>query len=145
MSPHLTAPYAALVLRLSLGVMYLAHGLLKLVVFTPAGTAGYFGSLGLPPVLAYATIGAEIAGGLLLIVGLGTRVVAFGLIPLLAGALVLAHGDKGWLFSAPGGGWEYPAFLIATSVAAGLLGDGAFSLAGRRETPAARIAVPAGA
>lgn len=145
MSPNLTAPYAALVLRLSLGVMYLAHGLLKLIVFTPAGTAGYFGSLGLPPVLAYATIGAEIAGGLLLIVGLGTRIVAFGLVPLLVGALVLAHGDKGWLFTAPGGGWEYPAFLIAASVAAGLLGDGAYSLAGRRAAPPARIAVPAGA
>jgi putative oxidoreductase len=108
--------------------MYVAHGLLKVIVFTPAGTVGYFESLGLPAVLAYATIAAEIGGGLALIAGLGTRYVAFGLIPVLAGALVLAHASKGWLFSAPGGGWEYPAFLIAASVASGLLGDGAWSL-----------------
>jgi len=129
--------YAALVLRLSLGAMYLAHGLLKVLVFTPAGTVNFFGSLGMPAVFAYATIGAEIVGGLLLIAGVGTRYVAFGLIPLLAGALFLVHADKGWLFSAPGGGWEYPAFLIAASVASGLLGDGAFSLTKRTVTSTA--------
>lgn len=137
-----TSDYAAFVLRISLGVMYLAHGLLKVVVFTPAGTVDYFGSIGLPPLLAYVTIGAEIGGGLLLIAGVATRAVALGLIPLLAGALIFAHADKGWVFSAPGGGWEYPAFLIATSVASGLLGDGAYSLA-RRSAAALPASVPA--
>jgi putative oxidoreductase len=123
--------YAALVTRLSLGVMYLAHGLLKLLVFTPAGTAQFFESLGLPGFFAYLTILAEIGGGLLLIAGIGTRLVSAALIPALLGALFLVHADKGWLFSAPGGGWEYPAFLIATSVVAVLLGNGAYALADR--------------
>ncbi len=123
--------YAALVTRLSLGVMYLAHGLLKLLVFTPAGTVGFFESIGLPGFLAYLTILAEVGGGLLLIAGIGTRLVSAALIPALLGALFLVHADKGWLFSAPGGGWEYPAFLIATSVVAVLLGNGAYALADR--------------
>ncbi|WP_439514800.1 DoxX family protein [Oceanibaculum nanhaiense] len=117
--------------RLSLGVMYLAHGLLKLLVFTPAGTVGFFESIGLPGFLAYLTILAEVGGGLLLIAGIGTRLVSAALIPALLGALFLVHADKGWLFSAPGGGWEYPAFLIATSVVAVLLGNGAYALADR--------------
>ena len=74
-----TAPYAALLLRLSLGTMFLAHGLLKVMVFTPAGTAGFFNSLGLPSWLAYATIVAEILGGLLLIAGIRSRLVALAL------------------------------------------------------------------
>ena len=123
--------YAALVTRLSLGVMYLAHGLLKAPVFTPAGTVGFFESLGLPGFVGYLTILAEIGGGLLLIAGIGTRLVSAALIPALLGALFLVHADKGWLFSAPGGGWEYPAFLIATSVVAVLLGNGAYALADR--------------
>jgi putative oxidoreductase len=50
------APWAALLLRVSLGILFLAHGLLKLLVFKPAGTYGYFKSLGLPGGLAYVTI-----------------------------------------------------------------------------------------
>ncbi|MEO0730269.1 MAG: DoxX family protein [Pseudomonadota bacterium] len=121
------AAYGATALRISLGVMYLAHGLLKVLVFTPAGTVQFFEGLGLPAIFAYATIAAEVGGGLLLILGLGSRVVAAALIPLLIGSIVLVHGDKGWLFSNPGGGWEFPAFLIGASVAQTLLGDGALS------------------
>ena len=47
-----TAPYAALTLRVSLGVMFIAHALLKLFVFSLPGTVGFFQSLGLPGVLA---------------------------------------------------------------------------------------------
>lgn len=122
---------AALLLRLSLGVMYLAHGLTKLLVFTPAGTAKFFASLGLPGWFAYPTMAAEIAGGLLLLAGIRTREVAVVLVPVLAGALIFAHARNGWSFAAPGGGWEYPAFLIAASLVLALLGDGAFAL-GRR-------------
>ena len=122
------AELGAFVLRIALGVMYLAHGLLKVIVFTPAGTVQFFESLGLPGILAYATIAAEIGGGLLLIAGIGSRYVAALLVPVLVASIVFVHGDKGWLFSAAGGGWEYPAFLIAASLAQSLLGDGAFSL-----------------
>ncbi len=122
-----TAPYAALMLRLSLGTMFLAHGLLKVMVFTPAGTAGFFNSLGLPSWLAYATIVAEILGGLLLIGGIRTRLVALALLPILIGA-VWVHSGNGWLFSNENGGWEFPLFLVFAAVAQTLLGDGADSL-----------------
>ena len=122
-----TAPYAALMLRLSLGTMFLAHGLLKVMVFTPAGTAGFFNSLGLPSWLAYATIVAEILGGLLLITGIRTRLVALALLPILIGA-VWVHSGNGWLFSNENGGWEFPLFLVFAAVAQTLLGDGAYSL-----------------
>lgn len=132
-----TAPYAALVLRLALGVMFIAHGLLKVLVFTPAGTVGYFESLGLPGLLAYVTIVAELGGGLTLLLGVASRWVALALIPLLAGTL-LAHGTHGWLFANPGGGWEYPVFLMAAAAAQALLGDGAYALRG----PSRRLSRP---
>ena len=122
------ADYAAFLLRLSLGVMYVAHGMMKLIVFGPAGTAGFFESLGLPGLLGLATMYGEISGGLLLIAGVGSRFVAAALIPVLIGSVAFVHGDKGWVFSAPGGGWEYPAFLICASLVQILLGDGAFAL-----------------
>ena len=128
-----TAPYAALVLRLALGAMFIAHGLLKLLVFTPAGTVGYFESLGLPGPLAYLTMVAEIGGGLCLLLGVASRWVALALIPLLAGTVVLVHGANGWLFANPGGGWEYPAFLMAAAGAQALLGDGALALRWQRD------------
>jgi putative oxidoreductase len=127
MIDHKTAPIAALLLRLSLGTMFLAHGLLKVLVFTPAGTAGYFESLGLPGILAHATIAAELAGGTALILGIATRWVSLALIPVLVGALVFAHASSGWLFSNEGGGWEYVLFLIMVSLVQALLGDGAYS------------------
>ncbi|HZM37428.1 MAG TPA: DoxX family protein [Burkholderiales bacterium] len=124
-----TAPYAALVLRVSLGVMYVAHSLiLKHFVFTLPGTVQFFESLGLPALLAYATFWAELLGGVLLIAGVGTRVVSLALVPILAGALWV-HAGNGWVFSAANGGWEYPLFLIVVSFAAALLGDGKYALA----------------
>ena len=134
-----TAPYAALLLRLALGTMFVAHALLKVFVFTLPGTVQFFESLGLPAALAYATVAAELIGGALLILGIGTRWVAVALIPFLLGA-TWVHLGNGWLFSAPKGGWEYPVFLtIATAVQA-LLGDGAFALGNRfANRPAVRL------
>jgi putative oxidoreductase len=126
-----TAPYAAFALRVSLGVMFVAHALLKVFVFTLPGTVGFFQSLGLPGVLAYATVAAELVGGVLLIAGVGTRWVAAALVPVLLGA-TWAHAGNGWLFSAPKGGWEYPLFLTVATVVQALLGDGAYALSNLR-------------
>lgn len=126
-----TAPYAALLLRLSLGVMFVAHALLKLLVFTLPGTVQFFQSLGLPGPLAYLVFAAELGGGLLLIAGVGTRWVAAALIPILIGS-AWAHVGNGWLFSAPNGGWEYPVFLTVAAIAQVLLGDGAYALSNLR-------------
>lgn len=122
-----TAPYAALALRLTLGVMFLAHGLLKVFVFTLPGTVQFFESVGFPGFLAYVVIFAEIGGGILLVLGIGTRWVALALIPVLLGAATV-HWGNGWLFSAKGGGWEAPVFMAAAAFAQFLLGDGAFAL-----------------
>lgn len=145
MNTNSNADYAAFVLRLSLGVMYVAHGAMKVLVFGPAGTAGFFEAIGLPGILGHATMYGEILGGLFLIAGVGSRFVSAALIPVLLGSIAFVHGDKGWVFSAEGGGWEYPAFLIAASLVQVLLGDGAFSLSRRepREDGHVSAAVPA--
>ena len=122
-----SAAYAALILRVSLGIMFIAHALLKIMVFTPAGTVGFFASLGVPGWFAYPTMGAELIGGALLVAGIQTRVVALALVPVLIGSIVLVHGANGWLYTNENGGWEYSVFLIMASFAQALLGDGAYS------------------
>ena len=126
-----TAPYAALLLRLTLGGLFLAHAGLKLFVFTPAGTAQFFTSVGLPAGLAYFTIAAEVLGGIALILGIQTRLVALALTPILLGAIVTVHGPAGFFFTDAHGGWEYPAFWIVALVVQALLGDGPFALGAR--------------
>lgn len=136
-----TAPAAALLLRLALGAMWISHGLLKLLVFTPAGLAGFLGSLGLPAALAWPLILAEVGGGVLILLGVYGRQVSLLLLPILLGA-TFVHAGNGWLFSAANGGWEYPVFLIAASLAHALLGDGAYALkATDRLVPPARPAL----
>jgi putative oxidoreductase len=123
-----TAPWAALILRVGLGILFLAHGLLKLLVFKPAGAYGYFKSLGLPGALAYVTMAAELAGGSALIIGFMPRYVALLLVPLILGTIVTVHGKNGWMFSNKDGGWEFPAFWALVLFVQFLLGDGAWAL-----------------
>lgn len=120
-------PHAIALLRLSLGVMALAHGLTKVFVFTLPSTVAYFESLGLPSVIAYLTILGEVGGGLALILGIYTRWISLAMIPLLLGATSV-HLGNGWAFTNAGGGWEFPAFwTVALLVQAGL-GGGSFTL-----------------
>ena len=115
---------AAVLLRTTVGVMFVAHAALKYFVFTLPGTANFFESLGLPGALGYVTFAAELVGGALLIAGIRTRIVALALTPFLIGA-TWAHAGNGWTFSAPNGGWEYPAFLTIAALVTALLGNGA--------------------
>ena len=124
--------YAAFALRVSSGALFIAHGLMKVFVFTIPGTVGYFESLGLPGFFAHLTILAEVVGGLALILGVGTRAVSLALIPVLLGA-TWVHSGNGWTFSNEGGGWEFPLFWAIVQGAIALLGSGAFAL-----NPAAR-------
>ncbi len=123
---QLTANGTAL-LRITLGVAALAHGLLKVFVFTLPGTAGFFESLGLPGFLAYVTAFVEIAGGIALIAGFRTRLVSLAMVPILLGAM-WAHSGNGWVFSNQGGGWEYPLFWAVVLVVQAMLGSGAFAV-----------------
>jgi putative oxidoreductase len=122
-----TAPYGALVLRVALGAMFIAHAGLKYFVFTLPGTAQFFQSMGLPAALGYLTFAAELLGGVLILAGAGSRWVAAALVPILLGA-TWAHAGNGWLFTAPNGGWEYPAFLTAAALAQAMLGDGRYAM-----------------
>jgi putative oxidoreductase len=70
----------------------------------------------------------------MLVLGIQTRWVALALSPVLLGAVLFVHGSKGWVFTAPGGGWDYPAYLFVLCVAQALLGDGAHAL-GRSVLP----------
>jgi putative oxidoreductase len=123
-----TTPYAALLLRLCLGALFLAHAGLKLFVFTPAGTASFFASLGLPPAMGDFTIGWEVCGGLALILGLWPRIAALAMVPDLLGAIVLVHAHVGFFFTDSGGGWEYPGLWVVALLALALTGDGAWAL-----------------
>ncbi|MFC0385742.1 DoxX family protein [Muricoccus vinaceus] len=123
------APYALLLLRVSLGVMFLAHAWLKVSVFTMAGFAGFLGQVGLPAGLAWPIVLAEAIGGAAILLGVYARVVSVALLPVLLGALVV-HSGNGWVFNAPNGGWEYPAFLAVAALVQALAGDGALALRG---------------
>lgn len=127
MNDTTSTAYAAFALRVTSGILFLAHGLMKLFIFTIPGTVGYFESLGLPGVFAYLTIFAEVFGGAALILGVATRVVAIALVPVMLGALWV-HSGNGWVFSAQGGGWEFPLFWTIVQFAIALLGSGAFAL-----------------
>ena len=129
------APYGALLLRIALGAMFIAHAYLKLAIFTVPGFEGFLTKIGLPAILAWPIILAELLGGIALLVGFYARAVSIALLPVLLGAVVV-HAGNGWLFNAPNGGWEYPAFLAVTALALGLIGDGAFAL---RATPLPRL------
>jgi len=119
--------YAALVLRMALAIMFIAHGLLKVMVFTLPGTVGFFESVGFPGWSAYIVTFAEIGGGVLLLSGIATRAVSFALLPVLLGATYV-HLGNGWVFSNADGGWEYPAFLTVVLVVQALLGPGRFTV-----------------
>lgn len=131
---------AATALRIALAVMLLAHAALKLFVFTPAGTAGFFASIGLPGALAHAVIAVELAAGIALLVGVYSRIASLAMVPVMIGTIVFVHGANGWAFGNEGGGWEYPAFLTVALLVQALLGDGAYALGREREARPAAIA-----
>jgi len=127
---------AVFLLRLALGAVLIAHSLyLKLFIFTLPGTADFFVSLGLPAWVAYVVFAVEAVTGIMLILGIQARWVAFVVAPILAGA-TWAHWANGWMFGFEGGGWEYPLYLTLLAVVQFIVGDGAFSLVKSRPIPA---------
>lgn len=122
-----TYDISAAMLRITLGTLMVAHGLMKVIIFTVPGTVGFFESMGLPSAAAYLTIFAELVGGSALIAGLLTRVVALLSLPLMLGT-IWAHSGNGWVFSNPNGGWEFPAFLTMATLIVAIQGGGRFAL-----------------
>lgn len=139
-----TAPYGLFLLRVALGVMFIAHAWLKVAVFTVPGFAAFLGKVGFPEFMAWPVILLEAFGGLAILLGVYSRFVAAALVPVLAGALMV-HAGNGWLFTAANGGWEYPAFLVVAALTLVLSGDGAFALRPSRLPAAAARLVPGAA
>lgn len=123
-----TAPHAALLLRVSLGLLFLAHAGAKVFIFTLPGFVGYFASLGLPATVAYAIVALEAFGGLALVLGIYAPLVAIPLALEILGTIVIVHGANGWMSNSPGGGWEFPALWAVALVALFLVGDGPCAL-----------------
>ena len=128
------APYAALLLRLALGTVFVAHAWLKVTGLTLPGTAAFFEAHGFPGWAAYPVFAVELLGGSALIVGWRTRPVAAMLAGVVLGAFRV-HWDNGWYFAHPDGGWEYLGVLLAGLVAVALLGPGASRLSASRGSP----------
>jgi putative oxidoreductase len=120
----------ATLLRISLGLMWVSHAWFKITAFGIAGFAGWMDSLGLPGFMAGPVIALEMIGGLLILTGFYARYVSIALLPVLAVA-TWVHLPNGMIFSSANGGWEYPVFLIVTSVVQALIGDGALALKSR--------------
>lgn len=128
MNTRINPALGPLITRVSLGIVLVFHSLyLKGVVYSLAGTAAYFDSIGLPGWGAYAVFTVEIIAGIALIVGYQVQLASAAVIPILLGA-TWAHWSAGWLFSNAGGGWEYPLFLSAVAAAQIFLGAGAFAV-----------------
>lgn len=128
MNRILNPDISASILRTALGIVLMAHSLyLKLVVYTLAGTAQFFGSIGLPEILAYIVFSVEAVAGVALLLGFKTRVFSALVIPILLGA-TWVHSANGWLFNNAGGGWEYPLLLTMMAVAQLGMGDGKYAI-----------------
>ncbi|MFT6910492.1 MAG: putative oxidoreductase [Oleiphilaceae bacterium] len=134
-----TTNHGAFLIRFTLGSILLAHGALKIFVFTIPGTVGFFGSLGLPAIVAYLTIFGEVVGGAALILGIYPRLVALLSLPILLGA-AWVHSGNGWLFSNEGGGWEFPVLLVVLSIVVAIQGAGSFAI---KKIPGVDRVIPA--
>ena len=122
-------PQVALaLLRIVVGVVFLVHGWQKLFMFGLEGTAGFFGSIGIPAPMVMATIVTfvELLGGLALILGLFTRLAAIPIAITMLVALFAVHLPNGFFVS--DGGYEWVLTLLVANVSLVLAGGGAFAV-----------------
>jgi putative oxidoreductase len=125
-------------LRLIIGIVFIAHGWTKLSSFGVAGTAGFLTSLGVPlaGVMAPVLIGTEIGGGILLVLGLLTRYAAIPLAFTMAVAIGTVHLQHGFFLPQ---GYEFALLVGVGLLTLALQGSGAFALDNLvfRRTPSA--------
>lgn len=128
----MTEDIGKLVLRLSLGILVLLHGIAKLQ-HGVEGIAGMLASHGLPTVLAYGVYLGEIVGPVLLVIGLFTRIGALLIVGNMVVAFALAHMQQIFSLNSSTGGWalELQGLYLSGAIAVALLGAGAYSVGGR--------------
>ena len=117
------------VFRVAIGVTFIMHGYNK-VKNGIAGTAGWFGSMGMRPPLAHAWMAAstEIGAGALLVAGFLTPLAGAGVVGTMLVAWVIAHRKNGFFIFLPGGGWEFVMVLLLVGITIGTIGPGEWSL-----------------
>ena len=132
-----TTSWALLFVRLALAIVVLPHGMQKaLGMYGGYGfeaTVGFFSSMGIPAVLGVLVILAEFVAPILLIVGAGSRFMAFSIFLTLGGAMFLGgpvqHGFfMNWFGNQAGEGMEYFILIIGMSLGLMFGGGGKFSL-----------------
>ena len=125
--------FGATILRIIVGITYVMHAYLSLVVFTPTGAADSMKASGLPaPVLmVWIVIVVHSLGGVMLVVGLWTRVAAAANAVIILGALLKIHLAQGFFLkvmkTGTVGGFEFALLLLAATVALILTGGGALA------------------
>jgi putative oxidoreductase len=127
---------AALIMRLTLAVVFFPHGAQHVLGWfggnTASATIQGFSKMGLPPAITVFVMAAELGGSLLLILGLLTRLAAFGIGCVMAGAIVLVHGKVGffmnWMGMQKGEGFEYHVLALGLCIAVLIKGGGALSV-----------------
>ena len=114
-------------LRIAVGVIFVAHGAQKLFQMTPEGLTGFFAQVGipLPAFNAYFVIALELLGGIAMVVGLGTRILGALFAAVMVVAFATVHGSQGFYLP---NGYEYVMVLFAASINLVLQGAGAFAL-----------------
>src|SRR5208337_1173917 len=129
--------YVLTILRLILGIVFFAHGAQKMLGWFGGygftGTMGFFTQkMGIPAPLAFLAICAEFFGGLGLIVGLFSRIAAFGIIINMLVAIFTVHAANGlfmnWAGQQKGEGFEYHLLAIAIGLTILIKGAGALSV-----------------
>ncbi|MED0669664.1 DoxX family protein [Aneurinibacillus aneurinilyticus] len=116
-----------LILRLVLGITFLIHGLDKFQSGI-GNIAGWFESIGLPGFLAYIIATIETVGGLAVILGLGTRIVSFLFILVLAGAIITVKIAVGFTGNGQMAGYELDLALLAIAVHLAINGSSLYSV-----------------
>jgi putative oxidoreductase len=138
---------ATIILRLVLGVVFFAHGAQKMLGWFGgygfSGTMGFFtGTMHIPALFAFLAIAAEFFGGLGVLLGLLTRVAAFGIAANMVVAIAMVHSPFGffmnWSGTQKGEGFEYHLVMLAITAFLMIRGGGAFSVDRAIATPSAR-------
>lgn len=122
----------ALILRVTLGVIFFIHGLVKFQDGIE-NTAGWFTSIGLPGFLAYAVAGIELVGGLALIIGIGTRIVSSLIAIIMIGATLKVKLSLGLLGNGQMAGYELDLAFLAMAIYLAINGSKMLSIGQLRQ------------